>query len=140
MPKKKISKKTKSQIGKLSRAAGKRFELKARIDLEKKGWVIAKWTNNVDLGKKELVKVKNKFLGPGKPMMLGAGFPDFIGLRNEKNKYEVIGIEVKSNGWLDKQEKEKCVFLLKKKIFGKVLIAKKGKKRGEIEYTKFKLK
>ena len=140
MPKKKISKKDKSRQGKKNRAAGARFELKVRNDLESIGWIIDKWTNNVDLEKKELVKAKRKFNPYLKILGIGTGFPDFIGFRKEKNKYNVIGIEVKANGWLDKQEKEKCVFLLKKKIFGKVLIAKKVKKRGEIEYTKFKLK
>lgn len=124
--------------GKKSRAAGARFELKVRGDLEKNGWIIDKWSNNIDLDKGELVKVKNKFLGKGKPMMLGAGFPDFIAFRNSGNKYEIIGVEVKANGWLDKREKEKCRFLLEKKIFSRIKIAKKGKKRGEIEYDNFR--
>ncbi len=37
-------------------------------------------------------------------------------------------------------EKEKCAWYLKNKIFSKILIAKKGKKRGEIEYMDFKEK
>jgi len=136
----KISKKAKSKQGKRNRAAGARFELKVRSDLEKGGWIIDKWTNNVDLEKNELVKAKRKYNPFNKIMIIGTGFPDFIGFRNERKKYNVIGIEVKANGWLDKQEKDKCEFLLKKKIFGKILIAKKGKKRGEIEYVEFKLK
>ena len=74
-------------------------------------------------------------------MMLGAGFPDFIGFKLVKgNKYDIIGVEVRGNGWLDKSEKEKCRFLLDKKVFSRLLIAKKGKKRGEIEYIDFKKK
>lgn len=128
----------KSKQGKKNRAAGARFELKVRNKLGTDGWIVDKWTNNVNLEEKELVKVKNKFLGPGKPMMLGAGFPDLIAFRNSGKKYEIIGVEVKGNGWLNKIEKEKCEFLLDKKIFSRILIAKKGKKRGEIEYINFK--
>jgi len=47
-------------------------------------------------------------------------------------------VEVKGNGWLEKSEKEKCRFLLERRIFSGILIAKKGKKRGEIEYVDFK--
>jgi len=134
-----MEKREKNSIrGKKSRAAGARFELKVRKDLEEKGWIVDKWTNNVEEGK--LVKVKNKFRGINIPMMLGAGFPDFIGIKRKKTGYDVIGIEVKGNGWLDKIEKEKCKWLLDNKIFSRILIAKKGKKRGEIEYIDFKKK
>lgn len=131
-------KKSKSKQGKKNRAAGARFELKVRGDLENRGWIIDKWTNNIDLEKKKLVKVKNKFRGKGIPMMLGAGFPDFIGFKCHEKRYNVIGIEAKRNGWLDKQEKEKSKLLLKARVFNKILIAKKGKKRGMIEYIDFK--
>lgn len=137
------TKKKNSIRGKKSRAAGARFELKVRNQLESKGWIVDKWNNNVYLEEKKLVKVKNKFLGPGKPMMLGAGFPDFVAfklVRDKGKNYEVIGVEVRGGGWLNKSEKEKCKFLLNKKIFSKILIAKKGKKRGEIEYIDFKEK
>ena len=143
MPNQKKSSKrkiNKSQQGKKNRAAGARFELKVRSNLEIEGWIIDKWTNNVDLEKQQLVKAKRIFNPFKKIMIIGTGFPDFIGFRREKNKYNIIGIEVKGNGWLDKQEKEKSKFLLKKKIFSKILIAKKGKKRGEIEYMDFKKK
>ncbi len=79
----------------------------------------------------------NPFL---KALSIGTGFPDFIAFRRKEDDYEVIGVEVKANGWLDKEEKEKCKWLLENKIFSKILIAKKGKKRGEIEYTDFKEK
>ena len=38
----------KVKMGKASRAAGLRFETKVRADLESKGWVCDKWTNNCD--------------------------------------------------------------------------------------------
>ena len=152
----------KKTIGKKSRAAGQRFELKVRSDLEEKGWIVAKWTNNVEFRCKheqkccaELVKVKNKFLGPGRPMMLGAGFPDFIAFKINKDWTNdvmfcdlpimfsehaviIIGVESKMNGYLDKQEKEKVKWLLDNNIFSKVLIASKGTKRGQIVYKEFK--
>lgn len=133
-------KKKKSIQGKKNRAAGARFELKVRNDLNEMGWIVDKWTNNVDLEERKITKVRNKFLGPGKPMMLGAGFPDLIAFKRKGKSYEIRGVEVKGNGWLDKTEKEKCKFLLNKKIFNKILIAKKGKKRGEIEYIDFEKK
>ena len=55
-----------------------------------------------------------------------------------KRLYEVIGVESKSNGYLTKEEKEKVKWLLKNKIFSKILIAKKSKVRGEIIYDEIK--
>ncbi len=45
-----VSKK-KSEIkkGRKSKTSGARFELKVREDLEKNEWIVAKWTNNVEL-------------------------------------------------------------------------------------------
>lgn len=37
--------------GKKSRAAGQRFEQKVRKDLESKGWIVDKWSNNVEINK-----------------------------------------------------------------------------------------
>ncbi len=208
-----INKKTQ---GKKNRAAGTRFELKVRKDLEEKGWVVSKWMNNVEFtdggsisdqiysckkhGKHEflydyngininemddkqfraeqtlrdhgedmelifdgvecvkigkLIPAKHKFRGPGIPMAIGTGFPDFISYKGiigfpkkedecllctdgfNDSVYEgfvILGIEVKSNGFLDKTEKEKCKWLLENHIFSKILIASKGEKRGEIIY------
>jgi len=129
--------------GKKSRAAGARFELKVRNELERQGWIMDKWTNNVDLEESKLVKAKRKYNPYKRVLGIGTGFPDFVAFRLAKSKgknYEVIGVEVRGGGWLDKGEKEKCKFLLNKKIFSKILIAKKGKKRGEVEYIDFKKK
>ena len=125
---------------KKANATGKRFELKVRNNLEKEGWIVDKWSNNVNLKEEKLIKVKNLFLGPGKPLMLGAGFPDFIAFRIKRKSYEIIGVEARTIGRLSEEERGKCRFLLKKRIFSKILIAKKGKKRGEIEYMDFKKK
>lgn len=135
-----MPKKKNSIRGKKSRAAGARFELKVRNDLEEQGWIMDKWTNNVDLEENKLVKAKRKYNPFKKVMVIGTGFPDFIAFKRKGKNYEIIGVEVRGSGWLDKSEKEKCKFLLNKKIFSKILIAKKGKKRGEIEYIDFKKK
>ncbi len=126
--------------GKLSRARGARFELKTRADLESKGWVCDKWTNNVskvfeqDIGEyvRKLEPAKPKFvynpqLKRRVPMGMSSGFPDFIAYQNHDTDIgvvqEVIGVECKTNGKLDKEEKEKCEWLLKNNVFGKILIA-----------------
>ena len=43
--------------GKKSRKSGSRFELKVREDLESKGWICAKWTNNVEFVKETIVQI-----------------------------------------------------------------------------------
>jgi len=171
--------------GKKSRAAGSSFETRVRENLEEKGWIVDKWTNNVeieedtkkivDMGKEDfpmmaksinygkLIRAKNKWSGPGRPMMMGAGFPDFICFRNllvdeiehcagcegencfdemSKQFYEVIGMECKTNGTLDKTEKQKCKWLLDNNKFSKILIASKTKVKNRvvIVYTDFKEK
>jgi len=124
--------------GKKSRAAGARFELKVRKDLEGDGWIVSKWQNNVE--NNELIPAKRKFNPFLKILGIGTGFPDFICFKRKGRLYEIIGVEVKANGWLDKSEREKCKFLLDKKIFNRILIARKGEKRGKIEYIDFKEK
>jgi len=163
----KLATEEKRKQGKKNRASGAAFELKVRKDLEENGWIVDKWTNNVDWledninrppEKREgkLIQAKS-FMGKTRTN----GFPDFIAINImaglefsekiiklnglgksfipheiEKLK-EVIGVESKSNGYLKPEEKEKCSWYLKNKVFSKILIAKKGKKRGEIEYVKF---
>lgn len=161
------TKKELSKRGKKSRAKGQRFELKVRADLEKKGWIVSKWMNTVDYDKNEkigkLVPAKRKYNPFMKVMTIGTGFPDFVCFRgidkkkeeetiegtpipeeyikkDEKKIFDVIGLEVKGNGYLDQIEKGMCIWLLAHKIFSQIWIAKKGKKRGEIEYIDFKEK
>jgi hypothetical protein len=143
--------------GKKNKAAGRAFELKVRKDLEAKGLIMAKWTNNVEFNPSgKLVPAKHKFNFFTKVMALGTGFPDFIGyqmvapnfkgeivMSNRIKKFEipiynVLGVEAKSNGYLDKAEKEKCKWLIDNHIFANILIASKGLKRGTIEYKYFK--
>lgn len=131
-----------SKQGKQNRAAGTRFELKVRNDLTSKGWVIDKWMNNIDFEKQKIIPAKRKYNPFLKALSIGTGFPDFIGIKRKGKLYEVIGIEVKRNGWLDRDEKERCEWYLRNKTFSKILIAK-AKKEGRnitIEYIDFKKK
>jgi hypothetical protein len=112
--------------------------------------------NSLTLGK--LIPAKHKFCGVGRPMAIGTGFTDFIcfriintegipkkvnlkgdesGIKYNQFVYEVIGVEAKSNGIIDKVEKEKCKWLLENNIFSRILIASKGEKRGQINYEEF---
>ena len=135
----KSKKKTKIKKGKYSRARGARFELKVRKDLEKKGRVVDKWTNNVDLDEDKIVIAKRKYNPFKKMLVVGTGFPDFISIKHiHDGVYSVIGVEVKINGILSKIEKQKCRWYLKNKIFSEIWIAKKGARRGEIEYVDFR--
>lgn len=134
-----------SSQGKKNRAAGRRFEAKIRAELETMGWIVDKWTNTVDYNREEgigkVVPAKRKYNPFKKVMVIGTGFPDFICFKKSgKKSYEIIGVEVKGNGYLDQGEKGMCHWLLENNIFSRILIAKKGKKRGEVEYIDFKKK
>lgn len=145
-----------SKQGKANRAKGARFELKVREEFKKTNWILDKWSNNVDLEKQEVVPAKRKYNPFKKMLVVGTGFPDFIGIRHISEgeyevigseeeyglidiedkfevKSEVIGIEVKMNGVLTQEEKLKCKFYLQNKIFSKIFIAKAVKKGRKIE-------
>ncbi|MEK6913834.1 MAG: hypothetical protein AABW47_04160 [Nanoarchaeota archaeon] len=155
----------KSKRGKKSRVAGQKFETKIREDLEKKGWVVSKWINTVDYDKNKVVPAKRKYNPFSKILTIGTGFPDFVCFKRidkkeeeetiegtsipeeyvkKENKeiFEVIGLEVKTNGYLDQIEKGMCFWYLKNKIFSRILIAKKGKDKEDngIQYIDFNKK
>jgi hypothetical protein len=139
-----LSKKSseRSERGKKSRAKGQRFEAKVRLDLEGMGWTVAKWTNSVDYdrlnGIGKIIPAKRKYNPFLKALSIGTGFPDFICFKRlPDNNYEVIGLEVKGNGYLDQTEKGMCLWLLENKIFSRILIAKNSKEKGKIEYIDF---
>jgi hypothetical protein len=156
-----------SERGRKSRAKGQKFEAKVREELEALGWVVSKWMNTVDYDKLgnmgKLVPAKRKYNPFSKVLSIGTGFPDFICFRRVKNqtneetiegtvipeskkidkndeRFDVIGVEAKGNGYLDKIEKGMCIWLLQNKIFSRILIARKAKERGKIEYTDFEEK
>ena len=147
--------------GKKSRAAGLRFEKRVRQDLENKGWIVDKWTNNLDYPEENInlppEQRKDFKMIPAKPkfvfnpvmkrrIMMGnsSGFPDFIAFRRgddfRNDRRGIIGVESKMDGRLDKLEKLKCTWLLENNVFREILIAQKGEKRGEIVYKKFTIK
>jgi hypothetical protein len=159
-----MNKEEKRKIGKKSRKAGSEFEKLVRADLESKGWIVSKWQNNVELvdgfagpntecwKKGKLVPAKPKFNPFTHSLMMNSsGFVDFIAYNHVRDHilhkiggeietrklYEVIGVECKTNGKLDKIEKEKCKWYLEHSTFSKILIASKGEKRGEIVYKEF---
>ena len=175
----------KVKMGKKSRASGADFERRTRKDLERKGWIVDKFSNNVEIIKSpnekgeqlivpeecKLVPAKAKWRGRGIPMMMSSGFPDFLAFKTINEKlilckeckcpidgdcwchecektqyniisilpYEVIGVESKTDGRLDKIEKAKCKWLLDNKIFSKILIAFKEKegRRIVVKYKEF---
>lgn len=159
----------KVKMGKRSKAQGGAFELKTRKDLEEKGFIVSKWQNNVefDFEADDFYKVprgttaslkpsKAKFRGIGIPMMMGAGMPDFVAFKRiehiqihdgdstqifikHHNLYEVIGVESKLTGTLDKLEKQKCRWYLDQGIFSRILVSKKTKIKNKIvvEYIDF---
>jgi len=152
-----MNKEEKIKQGKNNRTKGTKFESLVRKDLESRGWIVSKWNNQVELlwSNKEgftteinegtifgkLIPAKRKYNPFKKVMVLGTGFPDFTCFkRNPDGNYDVIGLEVKGNGYLDQSEKQMCFWLIQNGIFSRILIAKKTKeegKREKIEYINF---
>jgi hypothetical protein len=159
---KKISEKSKQ--GKKNRKSGGLFEIKVRQDLEGLGWTVSKWVNTIDFDKEgkvgKVVPAKRKYNPFSKVLTIGTGFPDFVCFKRrftikepysktideaiiypedkiDEGNYEVIGLEVKSNGYLDQIEKAMCFWLLENKIFSRILIAKKSKEGKGIDYIDF---
>jgi hypothetical protein len=129
-----------SKQGKKNRAAGRLFETKVREDLERMGWIVNKWVNTIDYAKNKIVPAKRKYNPFMKVLSIGNGFPDFVCFkRSDDGNCEVIGLEVKGNGYLDQVEKGMCFWLIENRVFSKILIAKKNKdsKKTEIEYINF---
>lgn len=135
--------------GKRNRKKGGDFEREVRADLESKGYIVSKWSNNVKCIKKddinnpgkkmyicsELIAARHKFNPFNKVMSVGTGFPDFIIYHRIKGHWFIYGVEAKINGYLDQEEKAKCRWLLKNNIFSKIWIA--NKKKGVLEYENF---
>lgn len=158
----------KSIIGKKSRVKGQSFEAKVRQDMEEMGWIVAKWTNTINYEKNgeigKIVPAKRKYNPFLKSLSIGTGFPDFICFKRkittekiddfeeidealvsplsmiDEEDYDVIGLEVKSNGYLDQTEKGMCIWLLENKIFSRILIARKIPRQGKPEYIDFNVK
>lgn len=127
-----------SKMGRLGRAAGKRFELKVRQDLGEKGFVVVKFSNQVDIENNKMIPAKSKYNPFLKRVMNeGSGFPDYV-CWCPNSETPVFGVESKYGKYLNAEEKEKCEWLLKNKIFSFILIA--SPKRGSMYYERFKSK
>lgn len=135
----------KSKMGKASRAAGKRFELKVRADLESKGWIVFRNSNDVKPNKLSQTTF-SQTTGHWNPftnriMTAQSGFPDFICVKQYYSKEfyvlssEVQFVESKMAGYLGDIEKEKVKWI-KDNLKIPVIVAFKGKKRGEIVYER----
>lgn len=126
-------------MGKKSREAGARFERKVRKELEEKGFIVDKWSNNIDLDSDIMIKAKVRFLN-GRPFGIGVGFPDFVAFmpcnyskRLMVQNYKVKWVECKTNNILSKTEKLKMNWMLKNHF--EVWVAYNENK--EIKYRKF---
>lgn len=126
-------------MGKRGRAAGKRFELLVRQDLEKQGWVVCKWTNQVDILNNKLIPAKSKYNPFTKRVMSeGSGLPDYIAFKRlTTNSFDIMGVESKMSKYLSEEEKKKLSWLIEKGIFNRILIGYKPG-RGKIDYYEFK--
>ena len=122
--------------GKKNRAAGKKFEFEVKEDLESKGWILCKWANQIEFdseGNGKIVGAKPKWNPFKKSIMYsGVGFPDYLAFKRRLDKTQIILVEAKKNGYLDKEERLKCDWLVKNDIVDEVMVAKKGK--AKIEY------
>lgn len=99
--------------GKKNKAAGARFEKKIREHFIGEGWMVDKWSNNIDLESEEVVATRNHYM-PGRGCTLGHGFPDFVMFKHScphKGYFDLMFIECKKNGFLRPEEKEKCRIL-----------------------------
>jgi hypothetical protein len=128
--------------GKANRRRGQLFEVKVREDLEDKGWIVTKWMNTVDFDRDKVAPAKRKYNPFTKALSIGTGFPDFLCFKKNGDLFEVIGVEVKSNGSLDQAEKGQCVWYLEKGIMPRILIARKKKEgvRVVVQYEDFREK
>ena len=108
---------------KKSRRIGADFELEVRAVLEKEGYIVDKWHNQVNLTTGKIEIAKNLF-GFGRALMLGSGFPDFIAFKPIENV--VIGVEAKLNRKLKPIEKEKMALYKKNKVFDSLWVAYRG--------------
>lgn len=139
--------------GKKNKAIGKAFEKKVMEFYEKEGYVVMRFTKNVDLKLNKLINPKPRFNPFTKSIQYSkSGFPDLIifkqsiEITNALGKiirnYEIKGIECKGGNkthkYLSKEEKLKALWYVKKKIFTEFLLAEKGEKRGQIKFIEIK--
>ncbi len=114
--------------GKRNRRIGAEFERAVRRDMNYKGWIIDKFTSNIELENMRIVQAKSNRWNSR-----SCGFPDFVIFRKLGELFEVRFIECKTNNILSKPEKLKLDFLVKKG-FRTFVAFKEGK---NIKYREF---
>ena len=104
--------------GKTNRRKGKDFEAKARNHFIEKGWIVDKFSNNIDLDNNCFKPAGIKYI-PTRGMMPGLGFPDFVmfkqrgeGMFSTGRDYQLLFVECKINNTLSKLEKQKMQWLV----------------------------
>ena len=134
------------KIGKRNKINGAIFERNVRKDLEAKGWIVDRWTNNLELPiitDEIIVEGMCSFAKTNRFNMRTTGFPDFIAMKPigaNPELYFIKFIECKTNGKLDKIEKEKARWYLDNNYCSKFLIAYKEMIDGKVvvNYKEFK--
>lgn len=122
-----ISTEERKKIGKKNRINGANFERKVRSELEKKGWIVARWTNQLEEGKIIPAKVNFRFGNRNN------GFPDYIAFKinlqtSQTISFRIVLIECKLNAVINKEELAK-INLLQDRYLLEVRVAfKEGKK------------
>ena len=137
-------------MGKKNKRSGNQLEAKARAALTDAGYIICRWQNTVEFttdydagGSIEIGRIvgaKPKWNFFTKSISYsGTGFMDYIVMKKLKQGYEVIGLEVKSTGYLDPEERKKVDWYLDNNVFPKMIIAKKDK-TGHLIFIDYKTK
>lgn len=98
--------------GKKNRRDGAAFELAFRKKYEAKGWIVDKFSSNIDLENNCIKMAGAKYI-PGRGLMPGLGFPDFILFKKRGYEYDLCFCECKINNKLSKIEKQKLDWLVK---------------------------
>ena len=125
-----MTKEEQKAAGRKARRLGAKFERDTRKDMISKGWIVDKFTNNIDLDTQEIVQAKsNQFNSRS------CGFPDFLMFRPILNRYELIFVECKLHGRITKLEKQKLEFLRSRGH--KCYVAEQNDERKEIIYREF---
>ena len=134
----------KSTQGKRNRLAGADFERRTKKHLQEFGWIVDRWTNNVELPHEKFVAINenqnpcnSKIFVSGKCIPAKSnrfntrtnGFPDFFAY---KLGLKFNFIECKINGRLDKTEKLKAQWYLDNNYCDKFFIAYKTIENGKV--------
>ena len=117
---------------------GADFERRVRKDIDRRGWNISKYQNNIEFEKDADNQIlywtgKSVPAKASKFRLSSTGFPDFICIKRiNRTFYDVIFIECKTNGYLSKIEKVKAKWYIENNYCSSFLIASKEKIKNKI--------